>query len=638
MKNKLRQFYSILLNKRTNVFIALTLSMLIVGAILSGGLLMNLFGGKGFTNLTDAVYSAMLMVIDPGFLAVDSGFAVGLTSLLVVIFGMVVFLGGSIGYVSSILSNFMESVRGGDKKVFLYNHILILNWNPRALDIFTEECYRGEVKNMLIFVREGREEIRQQIRARRAQLKKEGGDYRPVNCFVREGDLFSVNGLLDVGVERATTIIVLDDEDSCRGTDSLASMTPIKILMLLSKMKLDKKQSVIVEAVDQWNKHLIDDIEAEARASILGVSTNELLGKMLAQISIMPEINRVYGELMSHRGSEFYSLPSSYPADDKYTGIEEFMADHAHCIPLNIMDMEGQSYLFTMGENEQSTHQRGGKAIQPVALQVNGSYTQPQRNVVIIGKNSKQNYLFDCYAEYVIEHGEQCLHIDRISTEEGLEMVRDRKYITEHVIGDDYDKQGIQTHLKAVLAAKRVDTILLLSNDMDDSHSLDTEVLVDLIHVKRILAETGSNPELVVEILDPRHLDIANGYGIKSIVFSNQYVSRLITQFGDRRSLYVFFSDLFSYDTDGEAVAKKKFRSKEIYIRTAGEVYQTMPPPLSQRELIVATYYSSPKENPLILLGYIPADTQKLTLFRGDMDQNRVTITPEDKLVIYCRH
>lgn len=627
-----------MLNKRTNVFIALALAVFILLTILIGGILMNLFAGGGLGAMKDSVYQAMLMIIDPGFLAVDSGFIVGTISLLVVIVGMIVFLGGSIGYISTVLSNYMDSVKGGSKNVYLYDHMLILNWNSRAIDIYTEECYKGENKNILILVSEGRDEVADQIRRKRLQIKKEGGNCHPVNCFVREGDLFSRHELLDAGVERASSIIILDDENSGKGEGALASMIPIKILMLISKMKLDNQQTIIVESADEWTGSLIEDIQAESDDEIVAVSTNQILGKMLAQISIMPELNHIYGELMSHKGNEFYSLPTEYPADDKYSGIEAFMDTHAHGIPLNIMEVDGESRLFVMGENQERVKQDGAGKPKPVELSVNRHYTQSRRNIVIIGKNSKQNYIYDCYQEYVTEHGEETLHIDRISTAAGLDMVRDKAYISEYEISDDLDKKGIQEHLRQILREKKVDTILILSNDMDDSQSLDTEVLIDLVNVKRIIMDTDQEPELVVEILDPRHLDIASQYGITSIVFSNQYVSRLITQFGDSRSLYYFFSDLFDYDTDREAVAAGKFRSKEIYVRSASRVYEELPPTLSQRDLVASTYYSSSRENPLNMLGYMKGDSGEMVLFGSDMDKKMVTLKDEDRVILYCRH
>lgn len=638
MKSKVKQFYSIMLNKKTNVFIALALGIFILLTILIGGILMNFFGGMGLKDMQGSVYEAMLMIIDPGFLAVERGFIVGAISLLVVLVGMIVFLGGSIGYITAVLSNFMDGVKGGSKKVYLYDHMLILNWNSRAIDIFTEECYKGENKNMFILVNEGRDEVAAQIRQKRAQLKKEDKNYHPINCFVREGDLFSGHELLDAGVERASSIIILDDENSGKGEQALASMIPIKILMLLSKMKLGKDQTIIVESADQWTKSLIEDIHAESEDEIVAVSTNEILGKMLAQISIMPELNDIYGELMSHKGNEFYSMATTYAADDKYSGIEAFLDIHAHGVPLNIMEVDGENRLFAMGENPKVLQLEGGGKPEVVKLKLNKNYVQRKRNIVIIGKNSKQNYLYDCYDQYVIEHGEATLHIDRISTEEGLDMVRDKTYISEYEISSDLDKKGIQEHLRRILGEKKVDTILLLSNDMDDAMGLDTEVLVDLVNVKRMIMDTDQEPELVVEILDPRHLDIASHYGIKSIVFSNRYVSRLITQFGDSRSLYYFFSDLFDYDSDLEEVAAGRYRSKEIYVRTASRVYEELPPRLSQRNLLASTYYSSPQNNPLNLLGYIKADTEEMILFGSDMDEKMIKLEAEDKVILYCRH
>lgn len=636
MKDRIKQAYSILLNTKTNVFIALAIIIFIAGAIVVGGILMNFIAGEG--SVIDSIYSAMLMIIDPGFLAVGEGFWKGTVSLLIVIFGMIVFLGGTIGSISNMMGTYMENIRMGTKKIYLSNHMLILNWNSRAEEIFVEECYRGENKNILILVADNREEVSNQLKAKKAQLKKEGGAYyNEINVFVRKCDLFSKHDILEAGIERANTVIILDNEDSCRGNNTLASMVPIKILMLISQMNLGKKQTIIVESADMWTKNVISDIAKESKEEIVPVSTNEVLGRILAQISIMPELNQVYGELMSHKGKEFYAIESSLGRDEKYKAISGYFENFKMGIPLNIMEIEDEKWLFVMGESLKEISRQTGNNLEKIALKINHNHRQSKKDIVIIGKNSKQNYIYDCFMEYVLEHGEDSITVHRISTEDGLEMIKDKSYIKEYLIKDDFDKISIQSHLKSILKTATINSILMLSNDMDNERELDSEVLIDLINVKSILQDCEQKPEIVVEILDPRHLDIAKEYGVKSIVFTNQYVSRLITQFGDSRSLYTFFSDLFSYDTNKEEIDKGRFRSKELYVRTVGEVFEELPPKMTIGNFVSNTYFNTEATNPLITLGYFDASTGNMRLFGKNMD-DEISLTKEDRLIIYCRH
>ncbi len=54
----------------------------------------------------------------------------------------------------------------------------------------------------------------------------------------------------------------------------------------------------------------------------------------------------------------------------------------------------------------------------------------------------------------------------------------------------------------------------------------------------------------MIRLLDPRHVDIAQGYNIKNTIISNKYISRLMTQLSKDRYLYPLYEDLLTYDED----------------------------------------------------------------------------------------
>lgn len=72
-------------------------------------------------------------------------------------------------------------------------------------------------------------------------------------------------------------------------------------------------QTIIVEIEDDWTAKLVDRIIAHkeklAKCRIIPIYVNRVLGQILSQFSIMPELNTVYSELFSNRGAEFFAKP-----------------------------------------------------------------------------------------------------------------------------------------------------------------------------------------------------------------------------------------------------------------------------------------------------------------------------------------
>ena len=71
-----------------------------------------------------------------------SGLFLVLAVVIAVIIGLVVFTGTIIGYMSEVIGNFIEEADSDLKKVYMHDHIIILNWNNRAAEIINELLYK----------------------------------------------------------------------------------------------------------------------------------------------------------------------------------------------------------------------------------------------------------------------------------------------------------------------------------------------------------------------------------------------------------------------------------------------------------------------------------------------------------------
>lgn len=146
------------------------------------------------------------------------------------------------------------------------------------------------------------------------------------------------------------------------------------------------------------------------------------------------------------------------------------------------------------------------------------------------------------------------------------------------------------------------------------------------------------NIDIVVEIIDPKHYDILKSYDVHNVVISNRYISKMITQISENYALYYFYADIMTYDPEGSS-----FDSKEVYVKKAGEYFEKLPPPGTSVAALIRTVFAKSRQfwgyagDYAVLIGYV--DTQnKKHIFSGDQLNQKVTLTGEDKLIIFSNH
>ncbi len=95
-------------------------------------------------------------------------------------------------------------------------------------------------------------------------------------------------------------------------------------------------------------------------------------------------------------------------------------------------------------------------------------------------------------------------------------------------------------------------SILILSDDMATSDNIDANALANLVYVQDMInRKKKENPDfneesidVIVEIIDPKHHDIVNSYCVNNVVISNRYISKMITQIGEKEAIYEFYTDI----------------------------------------------------------------------------------------------
>ncbi len=702
MFKKIREWFSIQSVKNPGRMVLFTILLFnVVFFFISAGIISALsINGTESMSFIEAFFYTIKMVLDAGFMSDvteqigNAGATITIVCLTIILIGMISFTGAVIGYVTNTISNFIENSNSGKRKLHIQDHIVILNWNTRASEIINDLLYCDEKKKVVVLVEARKEEIEKEIEERladtisrenQALLKslegmpkaKRRAEYRKhqlkrnITVIVRQGDVFSSKQLSDISLERAKAVVILGNdinntlckfdhkeklEKSGKGNAQTVK-TLMQVADITSAEYSNDDQKVIVEITDDWTWALVDKIikykQVDGKCNIVPIRVNRVLGQILSQFSLMPELNLAYRELFSNKGATIFSLEQP-KAESAEEFIAEYLSTHRHAIPLTQMEDKGENYgFYSVNKTENITKK---STINPATVKVklNRNYWMERKNVVILGHNGKCEEImqgFKAFGNEWNKDGEEIVRIvvvDEKANLEKMDYYRKYPFVIKTVTADIYDKELICSTIESFVDANEEDTsVLILSDDSALNEDLDSHVLANLVYVQDIinrkkLADPNFDEgkiDVVVELIDPKHHDIVNNYNVDNVVISNRYKSNMITQLSETEALFNFSTDILTYDEEGSS----SYESKEIYVKKAHRFFDEIPAPCTAEQLIRAVYEASvaeelgEKKNPTLVLGYVK-QSGEMVLFEGNQSKINVALEKGDKLVLFAPH
>ncbi len=698
---KIKEWFSIQLVKNPGRIILSVILIFNVLFFLISALIISALSLEGTEQMgfVESAFYTVMMVLDAGFVESvvkigESGVFITVFCLIIVLVGMISFTGAVIGYVTNYISNFIENSNAGKRKLVLNNHFVILNWNSRASEIINDMLYTEKKENVVVLVQSRKKEIEKEIEERLSdtvarenkeiakQYKKlpyfarkiairKNRFIRKVTVIVREGDVFSSKQLNDISLEKAKAVIILGNdinntickfehkekiEESSKG-NSQTLKTLMQVADITSSETSADNQKIIVEVTDEWTMQLVNKIkeekQADAKCNIVPVRVNEVLGQILSQFCLMPELNSVYSELFSNKGAEFHSEKTEYK--DEITFAKDYLGNYNSALPITIMENRGENYAFFVAENDKDILKKANVKVDGYSVSLMKNYWIETKNVVILGHNSKcKNIMagFQSFSNEWSKDGKEIVRIVVIDDKKNLEKMnyyKEYPFVIKTVEANVYDKDLICSTIDEFVSEHEEDTsVLILSDDSALNEDIDAGALANLVYVRGIINDKIRNipdfdPEsidVIVEIIDPKHHDIVNSYSVNNVVISNRYISKMITQISEFEALFEFYNDILSYDegSDGE-----KYDSKEVYIKKVKRYFSEIPAPTTADKFVRAVYNASLDENvvgfvnPTIVLGYVkPGGIIKI--FSGDLSQIKVDLGVDDKLILFSAH
>lgn len=650
----------------------------------------------------EAAFCTVTMILDAGciqFVVSDigaSGVAVVVVCLVIVFVGMISFTGAVIGYTTNYISNFIAHANAGARRLKISNHCVILNWNTRASEIVNDLLYCETKQRIVVLVSANKENVEKEINerladtiARENQALQEhtkgmgifarfGYIYKHrftknVSVIVREGDVFSSKQLHDISLEYARMIVILGNDvnnSSCKYEvmekldekgkgNSQTVKTLMQVADITSASYSFDNQKIVVEITDDWTEDLVNKIikykQVDGKCNIVPVCVNRILGHILSQFSLMPELNLAYRELFSNKGATFFTVEKE--SQDEIAYNREYLRTHSQALPLTFMDSKEKSYCYYAANHEKDLHKKRNVETSDYRVKLNRDYWIERKNIIILGHNSRCDDIMQGFSAFRDEWGYKdrddeivrIVVIDNNSHLEKMNYYKDYPFVIETVAAEVYDRETIFNAVDRFISSNKEDTsVLILSDDTATNENIDATALANLVYVQDIIkSKKLADPyfdeesvDLVVEIINPKHHDIVNSYSVNNVVISNRYISKMITQICEKEALFDFYTDILTYDTGDCEV----YESKEIYIKKVNRYFDEIPGKCNALELIRAVYAASSddslppeKRNPGMVLGYVKPGG-KIVLFSGEQSDINVELEYKDKLVIFSNH
>ena len=704
MFRKIREWFSIRLAKNPGQIVLLSILFFNVAFIFLSAFIiskMSLSGTEGLGFFESAFYT-ISMILDAGCISYvvqeigPENVAIALICLGIVIIGMISFTGAVIGYITNYISSFIEASNSGNHKLLMSNHFVILNWNSRALEIVNDLLYGDSVNKVVVLVGSGKADIEKQIDERLHETVKRENNKIMEDCqnksffarkwhcmthkfknkltiIVREGDVFSSKQLFDISLHHASSIVILGEEisnseckyalkDKVEKYDNGNSLT-IKTLMQVSDITSasysEDNQRIIVEVTDEWTWNLVQKIirskQVDGKCNIVPVRVNQILGKMMAQFSLMPELNSIYNELLSNKGASFYTARCE--ESDELSYIEASLGSNSHVIPLTVQSEKNKNYCYYMALNESDVNRKSDEKLSGIPVRLNKDFWLEKKKIIILGHNSKCHEIMEGFASFLSEWSykdsdELLLSIVVIDDEKSLEKMgyyKEYPFVIKTVAAELFEKDLICDSINEFLEMNDEDvSVLILSDDLVTGDEVDAGMFANLVYVQDIIRDkVEADPDfdvgsidVIAEINDPKHHDVVSSYSVKNVVISNRFISKMITQIGEKDAIFDFYQDILEYDDD----SADGYESKEVYVKKAKDFFAGLPMDCTADKLIRGVFDAScdpeiplEKQNVSILLGLVK-QSGEIQLFSGDQTMTDVMVGEKDKVIVFSNH
>jgi hypothetical protein len=466
-----------------------------------------------------------------------------------IVIAAVIFLNLFIGILTAEISQSKLEESNTKKKIFQTNHTLILGWSQQIYSIIDNLIIANESESsstIVILADKNKKSMED-------ELIVHIHDFKYTKLIFREGSPTNMDYLRLVRPDEAKSIIVLSQDIYGRHDD----INTIKQILALMHTKTESTNfNIIADIDDEENVKLARTLTGNFGCVI---STEEMIGKIIAQTGINKGLSKVYEEIIGFRGSEIYIHKANEIEGNTFG---ELMLMYPECIPLGIYDsnaniqlnpdsnrkiVKGDS-LIVLSEDD-STIKISKKDykndLYDSSIEIKDFDKLKKQKILILGWNLKGYMIIDQLFGYLAEGSE--LQI----VSENSSMYDDCNRLSNLNPNFNLSCQTGKINNYKDLHSYELpyyNHIIILSNNstIADFQECDANTLITLINVRAIQNEQKCNFSIAAELLDRENQKLANTQLPGDFIVGPDIISSFIAMISENRKIYDVYMELFS--------------------------------------------------------------------------------------------
>ncbi|HLP11118.1 MAG TPA: hypothetical protein VK177_04240 [Flavobacteriales bacterium] len=554
---KMRYRFDNLMSKGPIAMIGLLACMSLIVVLIAAGIIA-LFGispaGEDPLTFGEGTWQSLMRTMDAGTVGGDVGAGYRTVGLIVTIGGIFIF-SALIGVLSNGINEKLEELRKGKSFVIEKDHTLILGWSSKIFTIISELVIANEnQKNPRIVILSEREKVEMED-----EIRNKLEDLRNTKVICRQG---SPNDLVDLGIvnpHSAKSIIVLAPEEG--NPDPLTIKTILAITN--NPERREEPYHIIAEIKNEKNLEVAKMVGKDEVELVL---TDDVIGRIMVQTSRQSGLSIVYTELMDFDGAEIYFneekslIGKTYAevifayVDSTVMGLQFANGDVKINPDMNYVLQPGDKVIaITEDDDTLVASKDKTPPINEAAIVNLNSEKKESERILMLGWNKRAFIIIREMDNYV----SQGSYMKVVSTfdndrDDILSIAKTLKNIKLEFMHADTTARTVIDGLD-VTSYNSVQ--LLCYKEHMEIQDADAQTLISLLHIRRIMEETGKDMKIVSEMLDLRNRDLAEVTKADDFIVSDKLISLLMSQVSENKYLMRVFEDLF--DVDGSEIYLK---------------------------------------------------------------------------------
>lgn len=478
----------------------------------------------------EALWQSLLRILDTGTVAGDLEWPARLVGIILTVAG--IFLAGTlIGLIANLIDQKLAELRRGHSLVLERDHVLILGWSPRVPTMVIQliEANRSRRNPAIVIVAD------EDKTAMEDTLRRIVGDTANTKIVCRTAEPWS-DQALDMGnIDSARSVIVAAARSDATAVKSLLAINARHAVTC----------PVVVETLEPSTARSIEHILG---ANVIPVCSEDVVAELTAQACREPGIGLVFKEFLNFEGSEIYV--QEFPSLAGRTFAHACLA-FGSCSVMGIVSDEGVTLnppgervlapgdrLIAVAEDDSSflPSPVSGQLLPPGS---DLTHQVVSGELAIIGWSHVGPSVITGMDRVAQPGTRITVHVDPETGSAASVRIPDTTNCTVVVeeLGGTPD----------VLAQHVIDSdpshvILLGYRDFLDPDEADARSLLTVLAIRQAKSEKART---VIELLDQRHVPLAEATGVDDFVVSDELTSQMMTQLSEQPELADVFLELF---------------------------------------------------------------------------------------------